>query len=133
MKFLYLIVFVSGLLLIAGSLLVPAARGIPIDRMLISHSEEWQLKFTTPDGRLAGLAEDAGKAWLLHFLRRVHNDPTTVAAWATASLSLVVLGFLGWRRELCFERRSEPDASPNGGLALGSGNSGAGGGPPSVS
>src|SRR5437660_1698770 len=103
MKSFYLIVVVSGLLLFLCSFLVPASRGIPIDRILVSHSQEWQFKFTTPDNRLAGLAEGAGKAWLLHFLRRVHNGLTITAAWAITSLSFVALGVLGWRRETCFE------------------------------
>lgn len=112
MKSFYLMVIVIGLLLILGSALVPPSRGIPIDRRLISHPEDWQLNFTTPDSRLVGLTEGDGKAWLLHFLRDVHDNITITAAWATTSLSFILFGVLGWRRELCFERKSEPDAAP---------------------
>ena len=105
MKSFYKMVVVIGLLLVLGSVFVPSSRGIPIDRILVSHSQEWQLKFVTPDSRLPGLTEEAGKAWLLRFLRGVHNDLMTNAGWAATSLSLIVLGILGWRREIFFEKK----------------------------
>jgi len=109
MKSFYLLTVICGVLLTLGSCIVPASSGFPIDRMLVSHPQEWQLTFTTPDRRLARLPEDAAKARLLHFLHSAHDDSTNRAAWLTTSLSLVLFGVLGWRRELHFERMSKPD------------------------
>ena len=78
-----------------------------------------------------------GLAWLWH---AAGLPPHSEAAFAMP----LVFGFAQWfaagalvglwrHRRGGKPREAEPGASPNGGPAVGSGNSGAGGGPPSVS
>jgi hypothetical protein len=113
MKSFYLMVALIGLVLILGSIVLPSSHGIPIDRMLVSHPQEWRLKFATTENRLEGLTEDEGKARLMHFLHGVHDGFTATKTWAAAtSLALIGLGILGWRREISFERKFEPNAAP---------------------
>lgn len=104
MKSFYSIIVVCGFLIVLSSCFIPSSRGIPIGTMLLSHPQEWQFKFVSPDHKLAGIGEDAGKALLLCHLRRSQNDFSTSANWGTTALSLVLFGTLGWCRERSFEK-----------------------------
>ena len=92
---------------------MPASRGLPIDGFLVRTADKWGFDFRSPDHKLLGRGEEDSKTKLLAYIEDRRENLPAMFGWLTAYLVTLIFSFLGWRREVFFEKKAEPPAPAN--------------------
>ncbi|CAN5583037.1 hypothetical protein BH09VER1_BH09VER1_40200 [soil metagenome] len=112
MKNFYQFSFYVSFVLLLSSFIFPATSGIPIETRLL-RTDQWELKFNSPDHLLMGADEEFSKTKLIEFLRHYHSIYAYGIAWLSAALLVATLfSLVGWRRENYLERRATQNTTP---------------------
>ncbi|HLX68159.1 MAG TPA: hypothetical protein VKV04_00910 [Verrucomicrobiae bacterium] len=103
----YSILLVVSLLLFLSSLVLPSTHGIPIGRRLSQDANDWSFTFGTSNHLLVGANEEQSKEMLLRYFREHGAGDEAPLGWLTLAAGVAsVLSFVGWYREIHWEKQS---------------------------
>ena len=104
----YRVLFVISLLLLVASLIAPPTTITPIGRRLTTHPDDWSIRIDTTNHFVLGVTEEQSKVMVLQYFQKHGTDDEFPLGWLTLGAAVsVVFSFIGWRREVYWQKRGQ--------------------------